>query len=639
MSGIFSTDVTEARGLVAPPADLDALTVVMGFSSLGSGLLSAFFLSGTSAIAGVGYGDGVDVLTQTVEQAQPDGTSKKIPAAFYSIPCTTAGSYGTIDNTGVTGTAVAAVHTATAPYGTDELYWKVITGGFIGTAGITFQYSSDGGGSLSRTTALGTDTSFTWPNRNARIDFSPATADLTALNTLLNELKTDYAAHRVLTTGGVHGAADSVNVVTAANASSPSTRLALVNDLRVQIKAHMINTGSSVHGLADTTDVVTAPVATDDSSALILALNLKTVYNAHIILTTGGVHGLADSTNGTTSPAPVAGAYAAGDIVRCRTFAPVPVAADIDTAFTALANSTVDFGILALDWPMTAALAAHVTTGLDALAARGKKPLCLTRSRIVNAETSESDATWAGLVAADMLNYNDSRIVASATYGRLRDAMTGRRYLRSDFAQYVADVARVARVSMPDVPADRPMANFSLVDDNGTTIGHDEGARGASTGLSNDTLGNRFRCNMRFPDAGRREEVFSTVPWTLFASDERIRNLPTRRIANAMERVAVTAGTSDLGADLFYIPAAGSTPARLTAASIAALQGKIFDALSKEFAGDISNAGDAALNTGLVQVNPNITVTGGNLLHVTVTLAPIVKGYLLSLSFVLAIQE
>jgi hypothetical protein len=40
-----------------------------------------------------------------------------------------------------------------------------------------------------------------------------------------------------------------------------------------------------------------------------------------------------------------------------------------------------------------------------------------------------------------------------------------------------------------------------------------------------------------------------------------------------------------------------------------------------------------------VQVNPVITVSGGNLLTVAVTLAPIVKGYLLNLNVTLAIQE
>ncbi len=638
MSGIPTITVQEARGRVAVPADLDSLAVVVGCSSAGSGL-SPFYLSGSAAVTGVGYGDAVDVLTQVIEQVQPDGASKKFPAALYTVPSTTPGSYGTIDTTGVVGTAVAATHLATLPYSTDELYFKVIAGGFIGTTGITFQWSVDGGRNLSRTTALGTATNFLFPNANAQLDFSPGTADLTALNTLLNELKTDYAAHRVLTAGPVHGAADTVDVVTAANASNTATRIALANDLRAQFSAHRILTAGGVHGSADTTNVIVAPVATDDSTALLLALDLKAKYNAHIINVTAAVHANADATNTTTSPAPVAGAFAAGDVVKCRTFAPAPVGADIDAAFIALANSTVDFGLVVCEWPMTAALAAHITTGQSALKARGKRATVICRTRIPTFESSETDAAWNTSIAADFANFSDSTVLIRAAYGLITDALTARQFLRSNLAQFAADAVRVARVKFPDVPADRPMANFTLIDASGNTIGHDEGPRGASTGLSNDTLGNRFSCDMRFADSARREQVFCTVPWVMYAAGEQILNFPTRRIANALEREAVSAGTSDLGADLFYIPASGSTPAKLTAASLAALHGKIFGVLSVDFASDIGNASAGGLDIGLVQINPIVVVTGGNLLTVDVTLAPVVKGYLLNLNVTLQIQE
>jgi len=135
--------------------------------------------------------------------------------------------------------------------------------------------------------------------------------------------------------------------------------------------------------------------------------------------------------------------------------------------------------------------------------------------------------------------------------------------------------------------------------------------------------------------------VFSTVPWVMYAADERIKNLPTRRIANAMERVAVSAGTSQLGAKLFYTPADGSpgSQAQLTDVSRNAIHGVIYQSLAVNFTGDIQNANAAGLDTGLVQVSPYVTVSGGNLLTVSVTLSPLVFGYLLSLDIVLAIQE
>jgi hypothetical protein len=219
--------------------------------------------------------------------------------------------------------------------------------------------------------------------------------------------------------------------------------------------------------------------------------------------------------------------------------------------------------------------------------------------------------------------------------------MTSRLYRRSNIAQFAADVVRINRADFPDSPADQKMAGASIVDASGADQGHDEGPRGAFTGLSNDALGNRFSCDMRLPDYARREDVYCTVPWVMYAADERIRNLPTRRIANAMERTAVTAGNAGLGGRLFYTPATsapGSLP-RLTAASRAAIHASIYSALKRDFSGDIQNADAAGLDTGLVQVNPVITVTGGNLVKVAVTLAPLVFGYLLSLDITLAVQE
>jgi hypothetical protein len=509
MSGLFNITVQEARGFVAVPADIDALAVVIGVSSLKTATLSSFFLSGQSAVADRGYGDAVDTLTQIIEQVQPDGSTRKVPAALFSCTGTTAGSYGTIDVTGVTGACVVTVHSATHPFGTYEAYVRIGTAGTVGVAGITYQWSLDGGRSYSPYTALGTATTIIIPNSNVQFDLTSA-----ALNS--------------------------------------------------------------------------------------------------------------------------------GDTWHVRTFAPAPVAADIDAAFTALANASIDFALVVCDWPMTATLAAHITTGQAALRSRGKRATVICRTRLPNFESSESETTWAGLVEADFAAFTDSTLIVRAAYGLSTDAMTGRQYLRSNLPQFAADVVRVGRSEFPDVPADRRMANFALVDSTGATIGHDEGTRGAVTGMSNDTLGNRFSCDQRLPDFARREEVFCTVPWTMYAADERIRNLPTRRIANALERTAVSAGTSALGGRLNYIPADPNVPgstAQLTPASRAALHGVIYSAIKADFKNDIQNAADAGLDTGLVQIDPTVTVTGGNLLQVSVTIAPLVFGYLLNLVVTLAVQQ
>lgn len=635
MSGRFEVTVQEARGFVAVPADIDKLSVTIGCSSLGSGL-SAFFLSGESAITNRGYGDAVDTLTQVIEQAQDSGAGNKIPACMYTTPITTPATYGTINTTGVTGTVVTTVDAPTTPRGTYEAYLRILTGGLIGTDGIVFVWSLDDGRTTSSANALGTATNFTIPNSNVRFNFAPASADLTALNTLLNELKVDYEAHRVLIAGPVHGIADATNTITAANASDTATRIALANDLRAKFSAHRILTAGGVHGAADTTNVITAPVATDDSTALILALDLKTKYNAHRVLTTGGVHTNPDNTNATTSPNPSAGAFAAGDIVRVRTFGPEPSSADVAAAFTAIAASTIDVSLVFCDFKVDATMAGVISTGLATLRNAGKRCTCFVKVRNPDFEASETDAAWNTAIAANFFSFTDSNIIKVAMYGLITDSMTARQYRRSLFSQACADVARIPRAQLPNVPADQPMAKCKLVDATGNTVGHDEGPRGSSTGLSNDELGNKFWCNQRLPDAARREEVYCTVPWTSYASGERIRNMGVRRLANAIERVAVTAGNATLGEDLFFIP--GASP-RLTEDSRAALHATIFTALRDQFKGEILNWDDGALDNGLVQVNPAVTVSGGNLLTISVTLAPVVPGYVLKLNITLAVQE
>lgn len=334
------------------------------------------------------------------------------------------------------------------------------------------------------------------------------------------------------------------------------------------------------------------------------------------------------------------GTLVTGDIVRVSTIAPAPDTSAITAAFAALAASSTQFGILVLDFDMVdAAMVGIVSSGKSTLISMGKRVTILGRTRLPDRETSETEAAWSADAASDFLTAADSSVGLVALYGLQTDAMTGRQYFRSALAQVAADFVRVPRSTWPDSPSDQPMANFSLVDSTGATVGHDEGPRGSVTGLSNDALGNRFICGQRLPDASRMEDVFLCVPWTLYAADERIRNVQTRRVVNAIERETVAAGTTGMGSKLRYFPAVGATPARLTTASRRAIQSVIYTHLASVFKDDIQNTDDASLETGLVQVNPNITVSGGNLAAVSVTVSPLVFGYLLTLNVTLAIQQ
>ncbi len=117
---------------------------------------------------------------------------------------------------------------------------------------------------------------------------------------LLNDAVTQYEAHRVLTAGGVHGAADTTNVITATSpATTEAEAVALANDLKAMYEAHRVLTAGGVHGAADDVNTIESDDAIKWSNVVTLINEFKntTGYEAHRVLTTGGVHGAADSTN------------------------------------------------------------------------------------------------------------------------------------------------------------------------------------------------------------------------------------------------------------------------------------------------------------------------------------------------------
>lgn len=648
MTATYNLTLTEARGAVAPPSGIDSAAVVAGVASGFTGI-SPFYMSASSAVTALGYGDAVDSLCQMIEQRTASGDGVKKPVAFYGTGDTAPGSYGTIDITDFTGLATVAVDASSLPRGTYEAGLRFQTGGIVGVAGIVFQWTLDHGRTWSRYIALGTASTYTIATGNVKFDFSPATSALTTLNTLLNEIKTDINAHFILTTGTVHTNSGVADVIATANATNTATRVALANAERTAVLSHFskgsgagtpihINIAGDAAGIAT---LSTTPAATDDVTALQLALVLKTVVNAHEASTV--YHTIADATNTVTSATPTAGSINANDAVRVRTFAPAPDSNDLGDMFTDLANNGPNFRVLVLEMPMTAALAAHVTTGLNTLKAVGKRVIAIVRSRLPNFETSETEATWGAAINAEFDGYDDSRVHVVTEYGLVTDAATTRVYMRSMLGQVGADIIRVSRSSWFGSPDDRlsGMANVSLVDASGATIGHDEGPRGAFTGMSDDEQGNRLGCVQRLADQSVSEAVFTTYPWVLFAAGENIKTVMARRVANAMESTVLTAMIRVLGSKIFYNPADPNVPGSLPTLqepSRDALHATAFSALTSEFRDDIQNADDGDTDTGLVQVSPYITVASGKA-TATVRLSVLMFGYLVGLNITYAAKE
>jgi hypothetical protein len=758
MSGLISITVEEERGFTAISADIDQLAVVIGVTSGLMGM-SSFFLSGSAAQAGVGYGDASDTLCQIIEQQLPTGNGRKFPAAIYGTETGTAGSYGTIDISGVDGTVVLA-NGSGAPYGTYEARIQIVNdgngglGAAVGAAGILYQYSLNDGRKWSNTRQLGTAFEIAIPNSNVSFYLGAPAAQVTAFIAAAVEARADTLAHLADVTAhdaadtsaaqvalaasavptteaqawavmnlcraafasheaniAAHNGSDIVNVVSHAAATNGQTGIELFAEYRTDFNAHLgIALAADPVGLKAATATVAAPVVFTSADLLDAGEALLAVYPRRLTFTTGGtaadapanavivgilgdgtaggetralaqtatsvttvndyraitsisypaadgtgatiaigfgqgVHNSADVTNTIAAAAPTHGTLFTGDTWMTRTLGPVPGSDDIDAAFTALAGSTVDFGIVVCDWPMSAALAARVTAGLNVLLASGKEARAIVRARMRNFETAETEAAWNASIEADYADFEDSRILVRAGYGFVTDAMTGRAYLRANLQQFAADAVRVGRSGWPCVPADKGTGlagepNVTLIDETGATVGHDEGPRGATTGLSDDSLGNRFSCEQRLPDPSVRESVFNTVPWVMYASDERIRTWMARGIANSMRRVARRTAIPSLGGPAFFTRATPlSTTGTLLPEARKAIQGPIFNALSSEFANEIGNAKDAALDTGLVQVSPTAAVAAGPLLRVRVTLAPKIAGFITEIDLVLSMQE
>ncbi len=761
MSGVPSVTTSEARGSAADNAELDQLCVVMGCSSAGSLLAPTnYFLAAASAQASIGYGDAPDTVFQAIEQRLPSGGGVKRPVSFQKLAGSTAGYYGVIDNTGVTGTGVPAVDSSTEPFGTYDAGVRIIAGGTLGTAGITYQRRQDYSKTWSNTIALGVGHEISFPNSGTGFILGPPAAQVTAFIAAAVEARTKTLAHLANVTA--HDAADTSAAQVALAASSvPATAAAawaVLNLCRTALASHENNIVA--HNGPDPVNVVTHAAATDVQSGIDLYIDYKAAFNAHLSIalaaapaglkaatatlattlqtftsadlldageallatyprrltftTAGGtasdapstattvgtdyadaaqtetalalaqtatlvtttdsfktitsiayaadggtgatiaigygqgVHNSADVTNPLTSDTPTHGTLVAGDEWVARTFAPAPSAADLDAGFVTLAGNAIQHALIALDFPLTAALAAHVTTGLNLLEAKGKFVTCLAKYRMPDLEEGETEDEWATALQDEFSPsaFSDSRIILRSQYGLVTDAVTTRVYYRSDFQQFVADVVATPRSEWPCIPADprtgaSGIPNVSLTDGAGTLVGHDDGPRGNVGGLSNDTLGNRFSCATRIVGSNPQEAPYNAVPWTLYTSDERIKTLMVRRIAQAMKRVARARAVSSLGGKVFYTPAnpniLGSTPTLKPQTRIA-LHSIIFRALSQEFRDDIQNPDDADQDTGLVQIASALTLTGGNFAHVTSTLQPLVFGHLLTLVIVLSVK-
>lgn len=164
------TEIDGALGIL--PETAGRLLAVVGVSSAGTADVPATFARVSDLVAAFGYGPMVEAaayhIVNTGRPVVVVKTGNSNPGTFPA---------GTTTVFTGTGTSVITVDdTNTDPYDDLQFYFKVVTGGTIGTAGITFQWSLDNGRTLSPVTDLGTATTFVFPESGgAEIEFAAGT--------------------------------------------------------------------------------------------------------------------------------------------------------------------------------------------------------------------------------------------------------------------------------------------------------------------------------------------------------------------------------------------------------------------------------------------------------------------------------
>jgi len=147
--------ITELDGALAVlPPSAGKVYALAGHSTAGPLNTPATFARVKDVIATYGAGPLVEKACHYIERYGR-------PVVLIRTAASTAGLPGTLVISGVVGTSVVTV--TGVPNDDYEAALKVLTGGTIGVAGITYQWSLDGGRTWSPATALGTANTFAFP--------------------------------------------------------------------------------------------------------------------------------------------------------------------------------------------------------------------------------------------------------------------------------------------------------------------------------------------------------------------------------------------------------------------------------------------------------------------------------------------
>lgn len=154
----------------------DGIAVVIAPSSKGTANQPQAYTRGDLAYADLGDGKLVDFGSYIM-------ASSGKPVVLIKGTTSTAAVYGTVTNTGP-GTATPSADTSVHPVDDGDVLITFVTGGALGTAGITYTYSKNGGHDTSGVLALGTSLTLLVPGINAQFTLGTSTQTILAGQTL-----------------------------------------------------------------------------------------------------------------------------------------------------------------------------------------------------------------------------------------------------------------------------------------------------------------------------------------------------------------------------------------------------------------------------------------------------------------------
>jgi hypothetical protein len=618
----------------------------------------------------------------------------------------TVGSYGTIDNSAFTGTAVPAVVSATVPRDEGELYIEIVEGGTVLTSGITY-YKSDDNGRMGADELfrLGTASRISFDEINAAVELDPPEA---ALVTIAVEIRADMLAH--FANAVAHNSADATAaaLITLPAPTTKAEAFAVLNQCRLAWASHLAN--QTAHDSADIYNTLSAAAATTAQGGVTIALELKTDMNAHLaatypaagaslkaltassvavqvydaadllaagvlqlnrypsyitfttdaagtpadapadvvitgtnadtgladtdtvtvsqiagtataskrfladddllitygagggtgalisIGTTAAAHNSADVTNTISSTDPTRGTVAAGDIIRVSTVAPAWGNTQLAAAFTAIAESDHEPSMILLSGRVVPSNLATITTGLDAIEDAGKRCLLVTQAR--KRTDGETAAQWRAALESEWDGYLDYRVAVCAGDGlaTFTDGTFTRQYARGFSTQAMRRLMEIDRFRTAwEVELGR-LEDFTISDDNGIVIGHDEAT---SPGLKAAKFWTVYRPKSSL--VGRY--AFLNFDVTRFESSDRVRSVRVNRITNRMILEVQAVGLALLG-KTYDVTRTGATTGTLSQKAIDAIKPKFEAPIKNGFQNDISDWNA----TDLIVIGSNVTI-------------------------------